>query len=112
MPNSYIDLSNGSPNTHDVFAALEFLISIEPMPTPNSRAEWEAALAPYQSDITRAAKILRTFAEQMQPATLDEMQRFFYIFTLAPQYQSNPSIAATVRAYLNEAWSGVGAWQK
>ena len=112
MPNSYIDLSNGSPDTNDVFAALEFLISIEPMPPPNSRAEWAAALAPYQDSITRAARTLRTFAEQMQPATLEEMQQFFYLFTGAPQYQTCPWMSATVRAYLNEAWSGVGPWQK
>ena len=112
MPNSYIDLSEGSPDTNDVFDALDFLISIEPVPTPNSCAEWEAALAPYQNDITRAAKTLRTFAEQLQPTTLDEMQHFFYVFTWAPKYQSNPSIAATVKAYLNESWSGVGPWQK
>jgi len=112
MPNSYIDQSDGFPDTNDVFAVLEFLISIELAPAPNSRAEWETALAPYQSDITRAARTLRTFAEQMQPATLEEMQQFFYLFAWAPQYQSNPATAATVNAYLNEAWSGVGPWQK
>jgi len=112
MPNSYIDLSNDRPEINDVFVALEFLVSIEPASRPNSRAEWEAALAPCQNDITRAAKTLRTFAEQMQPATLDEMQQFFYLFTKAPQYQTHPWISATVRAYLNEAWSGVGRWQK
>ena len=112
MPTSYFDQSNGSPYTNDVFIALDFLISIEPALRPNSRREWETALAPYQTDITRAARTLRTFAEQMQPATLEEMQQFFYLFAWAPQYQSNPATAATVSGYLNEAWSGVGPWQK
>ena len=108
----YIDASGGFPDEEDVHAALAYLVSIEPDPQPSTYDEYKTALAPYETQISRASSTLRTFAEQMQPASLDEMQYVYYRFTNDARYLTSTYIAATVTAYLNEAWNGIGSWQR
>jgi hypothetical protein len=56
--------------------------------------------------------ILRGFAEQSRPMTLEQMQADYYGFTNDPRYLVSPSVAAVVQAALNDAWSGVGPWRR
>jgi len=108
----YIDFSEGFPTEAHVLSALDFLVSIEPDPQPQTLAEYKAALAPYAARIARAVAVLRSFAEQMQPATLEAMQAQYYAFTSDKRYLTSPAVTGTAIAYLNEAWNGVGPWRR
>jgi len=108
----YIDLSEGFPDEDDVHDALAFLVSIEPTPPPPTYEEYKAGIAPYETQIARALGTLRTYAQQLQPVTLEEMRVQFHAFANDPPYLTSSYIAATVTAYLNEAWDGIGPWQR
>jgi len=112
MTNEYIDLSHGFPDEDDVHDALEFLVSIEPYPPPPAYEQYKAAIAPYETQIDRALGTLCTYASQLQPATLEEMRERFNAIANDPRYLESPYIAATVTAYLNEAFDGLGPWQR
>jgi hypothetical protein len=107
-----IDRSKAVPDEDDVFAALDYLVSIEPDPPPATHADWKAALAAYETQIARALATLRTFAEQTDPLTLEEMQRRYYGFVNDPRYLVSSYVQGTVIGYLNKAWHGVGPWQR
>jgi len=112
LPQEYVDPDEGTTTEAHVLSALDFLVSIEPDPQPQTLAEYKAALAPYEARIARAVPVLRTFAEQMQPATLQEMQAQYYTFTNDKRYLTSPAVTGTAIAYLNEAWNGVGPWRR
>jgi multidrug efflux pump subunit AcrA (membrane-fusion protein) len=108
----YVDPDEDTTTEAHVLSALDFLVSIEPNPQPQTLAEYKAALAPYEAEIARALAVLRNFAEQMQPATLEEMQVQYYTFTNDKRYLTSPAVTSTAIAYLNEAWNGVGPWRR
>ena len=96
----------------DLFAALDFLIAIEPDPPASSREEHEAATARYRPQIDLAIATLRRFAEQTVPLTLEQLQRDYYATTNHPRYLTSATVSAIVTGALNEAWDGVGPWQR
>ncbi|HUZ90304.1 MAG TPA: hypothetical protein VMU78_00140 [Methylocella sp.] len=112
MIHEYIDLSEGFPDEDDVHDALAFLVSIEPAPPPPTYQRYKAAIAPYETQIDHALGTLRTYASQLQPTTLEDMRGQFRAFANDPHYLTSIYIAATVTAYLNEAWDGIGPWQR
>ena len=95
-----------------VRSALDFLISVEPDPPPDSREEYEAATRPYRGQIKTAMATLRGFAVRTPPQTPKQMQRDYYGFTNDPHYLRSPQVSSIVRGALDEAWNGVGAWQR
>lgn len=96
----------------DVRIALNFLIEVEPDPPPDSRNEYEAATAPFQSQIADAMATLREFAEQAANPTLEQMQMDYYGFTNDAKYLRSSDISAIVRGALDEAWNGIGPWRR
>ena len=95
-----------------VRSALDFLISVEPDPPSDSREEYEAATKSYRVQIKTAMATLRRFAVRTPPLTLEQMQRNFYGFSNDPHYLRLPQVSSIVRGALDEAWNGVGAWQR
>jgi hypothetical protein len=112
LTSKYVDPDNGTTTEAHVLSALDFLVSIEPDPQPQTLAEYKAALTPYEARISRALAVLRSFAEQMQPANLEEMQARYYSFTNDKRYLTSPAVTGAAIAYLNEAWTGVGPWRR
>jgi len=99
----------------DVHEALEYLIAIEPDPDDedldiDTSEGYEAYMAQFLPDITRAMATLRAFAAQRQPKSLIEMQETYYGFT--SDYLERAEIAGVVRSALSEAWDGIGPWRK
>ncbi len=92
--------------------ALDFLVAIEPIPTSETREDYEAALAPYRSQVTAAIASMRQFAEQTEPLTLERMQRDYHGFVNDPRYRTSPEVSSVVSGALNEAWNGVGPWRR
>lgn len=98
---------------NDVHEALAFFIAIEPDPaTIASREEWEAALAPHATGIKTANTVIRRYAEEMQPATLEQMQDHYYEFTSNRRYLDTSLKVAVVTSVLQTAWDRVGPWRK
>ena len=95
-----------------VSSALDYVISVEPDPPPESREEYEAATKPYRVQIKTAMGTLRRFAVRTPPLTLEQMQRDYYGFTNDPHYLRSPQVSSIVRSALDEAWNGVGAWRR
>ena len=95
-----------------VRSALDFLVAVEPEPPPESREEYEAATEPYHTQISAAMVTLRKFAEEAQPASLEQMQKSYYGFTNDPRYLATAYISSVVCGSLNEAWEGVGPWRR
>jgi len=112
MIHEYIDFSEGVPDEEDAHDALDFLVSVEPDPPPPTYEQYKAAIAPYETQIAHALGTLRTYAGQLQPATLEVMREQFHALANDQRYLTSPYIAATVTAYLNEAWDGIGSWQR
>lgn len=109
---TYVDHSDGFPHEGDVFAALDFLVSIEPDPPPETRADWDSAIAPYNADIARAVATIRAFAEQTEPLTLEALRNHYYDFVNASRYRVSRAVQGIVTGYLNQAWNGVGPWRR
>lgn len=96
-----------------VHEALALFVAIEPDPaTAGSREEWEAALAPYATRIEEANRLLRRYAEEMQPTSLEEMQDEYYGFANDHRYLDRSLTVAVVTSVLQQAWDGVGPWRK
>ena len=96
-----------------VHEALAFFVAIEPDPvTTGSREEWEAALTPHTAKIEAANRLIRRYAEEMQPASLEEMQDEYYQFTSDDRYLDRSLTVAVVTSVLQQAWDGVGPWRK
>lgn len=112
MAPTYVDHSEGLPDEDDVFDALDFLVAIEPDPIPATLADWKAAIAPYETDIARALVTLRTFAEETEPLTLEELQRSYYGFVNDERYRVSSYVQGTVIGYLDKAWNDVGPWRR
>jgi hypothetical protein len=99
----------------DVHEALEYLIDIEPdsdddeIDTPE---DYEAYMAQFQPDITRAMATLRAFAAQRQPQDLTAMRETYYAFTNDDRYLETEEMAGVVRSVLSDAWDGIGRWGK
>jgi hypothetical protein len=93
-----------------VRCALNYLISIEPNPPPESREAYDAATRPYRQQIAAAMATLRKYAEQVR--TLEQMQLEYYGFTNDPRYLVSPQVSSIVCGALNEAWHGIGQWQR
>ena len=96
----------------DVYAALDFLIAVEPVPPAASRADYEAATGHVRPQIETAMVTLRRFAGQTVPLTLERMQRDYYRFSNDPRYLTSLEVWAIVTGALNEAWNGVGPWRR
>jgi hypothetical protein len=99
----------------DVHEALEYLIAIEPHPDDDAidtSEDYEAYMAQFQHDITRAMVTLRAFAAQRQPQDLTAMRKTYYGFTNDNRYLETEEIAGVVRSALSEAWDGIGPWRK
>ena len=99
----------------DVHESLEYLIAIEPDPDDDdidTSEDYEAYMAQFQPDITRAMAALRAFAAQRQPQDLTAMRENYYEFTNDDRYLETEEIAGIVRSALSEAWDGVGPWRK
>ncbi len=104
-----------APDTSEIHeghvrSALNYLISVEPKPTPESHEAYEAATRPYRQQIAAAMTTIRTFAQG--PRSLEQMQLDYYAITNDPRYLGSPEVSAVVCAALNEAWHGVGPWQR
>lgn len=95
----------------DVHAALEFLIRIEPA-TVNSKAEYQAATAPFRDQIAAAMATLRRFGTQVVPGELESMQTVYYGFTNAPRYLRSSIVSSVVTTALTQAWHEVGPWRR
>lgn len=95
----------------DVYASLDALVRIEP-DDAGSRGEYEAAMAPHRERIHTAMWILRRYAEQIEPQSLEAMRREYYMFTNDPRYLRTPLVSSVVTSALTEAWDGVGPWRR
>ena len=99
----------------DVHEALEYLIGIEPGPNDDdidTSEDYEAYMARFQPDNTRAIATLRAFAAQRQPQDLTAMRETYYELTNDDRYFETEEIAGVVRSALSEAWDGIGPWRK
>jgi hypothetical protein len=96
----------------DVRIALDFLVAVEPDPQPATREEYAASSLAHKPRIDRAMETLQCFAQQGQPASLEQMQLEYYGFTNDPRYLTSPLVASVVAAALNAAWHGVGPWRR
>lgn len=105
--------NHGAITEDDVHKALAFFIAIEPDPaTTDSLEAWEAALAPYAAMIETANAMIRLYAEDMQPASLEEMRRRYFRFTNDERYLDTSLTSAVVTSVLQKAWDGVGPWRR
>jgi len=101
----------------DVHEALEYLVAIEPDPDDDdldidTSEDYEAYMAQFLHDITRAMATLRAFAAQRQPQDLTAMREIYYEFTNDDRYLETEYIASVVRSALSEAWDGIGPWRR
>jgi hypothetical protein len=106
----YIAPETSEIDEDHVRCALNYLISIEPNPPPESREAYDAATRPYRQQITAAMATLRKYAESVR--TLEQMQLEYYEFTNDPRYLVSPEVSSIVCGALNEAWNGIGQWQR
>lgn len=99
----------------DVHEALEYLIGIEPDPDDDdidTSEDYEAYMARFLPDITRAMATLRAFAAQRQLQDLTAMRENYYEFTNDDRYLETEDAVGVVRSALSEAWDGIGPWRK
>lgn len=99
----------------DVHEALQYLIGIEPDPDDDdidTSEDYEASLAQFRPNITRAMATLRAFAAQRQPQDLAAMREHYDDFTKNDRYLETEETAGVVRSALSEAWDGIGPWRK
>jgi len=106
----YIAPETSEIDEDHVRCALNYLISIEPNPPPESREAYDAATRPYRQQIAAAMATLRKYAEPVR--TLEQMQLEYYGFTNDLRYLVSPEVSSIVCGALNEAWHGIGQWQR
>lgn len=94
----------------DVHAALLFLIAIEA--DADNMEAYRAAMAPYEPQITQATATLRAYARQAEPQDLETLRRLYYAFTDDPRYLTSGRVSSIVTSALDQAWHGVGGWQR
>ena len=92
--------------------ALDFLVAIEPDPPSDTREQYLAAVAPPLQESAAALATLRRFAKQAWPMTLEQMQALYYRFTRDTRYMRSAVACSVVTTVLNQAWNGVGPWQR
>jgi len=100
----------------DVHRALDFLIAIEPDPDDDTLDNLDDAAcdALMEANVARGeavTAVLRRYAEQRQPETLESMQAAYYGFTNDPRYLVNAHVSAVVTSTLGQAWDGIGPWR-
>lgn len=93
-----------------VFDALAQLVEIEERAEASD--DYQAVKQHSAGEVASAISVLGVFAEEMQPASLGEMQREFYAFTEAEQFQGSTVARISVRSYLSAAWHQIGPWRK
>ncbi len=101
----------------DVHAALAFVVAIEPDPDDEAFDDlgddaYEAMMRASASKGDEAIRTLRRYALQRQPESLPAMQTAYHGFTNDPRYLESAHISAVVTSSLNQAWNGVGLWQR
>jgi hypothetical protein len=96
----------------DIREALDFLVAVEPKRPPLTREEYQAAIAPYRTQIDAAMANLRRFAEEIEPLTLEQMQEKYYSFTNNRRYLVTSIVSSVVTTSLNQAWDHVGPWRR
>ena len=97
----------------DVHRALAFLIAIEPDPDDDTldEAAYDALMEATVARGEVATTVLRRYAEQRQPETLESMQAAYYGFTNDPRYLVSAHVSAVVTSALGQAWDGIGPWR-
>lgn len=100
--------------TRDIVCdVLEHLVSLEPdNDMLFSMEEYQSHMAEHEHEIKEAIAVLRKYGEQIYPRTLDAMQQVFYSLANDERFKDSIEAVSVVRSYLNEAWDGIGPWQK
>jgi hypothetical protein len=111
MPN-YVPPEVVPLNEGHVRDALDFLVAIEPSPTPDTREAYEAATEPYRYQAAAAIATIRRFAEQSSPQSLQQMQAQYYAFTNDRRYLTTAEASAVVTDAINRAWHGIDVWRR
>jgi hypothetical protein len=88
-----------------VETALDFFILLESMP-----GEYSTLKAYNKEAADQHNAIVRQFAEEMQPCTLEHMQDVFYSFTNSPKYRQTMAACSVARTVLSSNWHRVGEW--
>lgn len=98
----------------DVHHALAHLVAVEQDRNSfSSAAAYRTAMAPHAESTHAAMSLLRTYAEQMQPAELNAMQACYIGFSNDPRYLGDDVTAlGVVTSALSAAWNGIGPWSR
>lgn len=106
--------------TRDQFyAALDFLVSIEPDPEEID-IEYDVMMAPYKAEIAEAESIIRSYGEQIAHNGLEYMQdelqlainRLEYMQDeLQLDHQATLFAMCVITSTVNRVWDGCGEWQ-
>ena len=98
----------------DVHHALAHLVAIEQDREKfGSATAYRTAVATHAESTQAAMSLLRTYAEQMQPADLNTMQIHYIGFSNDPRYIGDDVTSMGVVArVLSKAWNGIGPWSR
>lgn len=86
--------------------AIDFFILLESVPV-----DYEELRSRNRHLAAQHNSLIRKFAEEMQPASLEDMQRVFYQITTSPKYSVTRVARSIARTVLSSNWNGVGEWR-
>jgi hypothetical protein len=95
---------------NEVFNALTILAHIEGKAEASS--DYSETISLFRKEIAEYREILSQYARQMQPASLEAMQREFYLITGHEDFQETVVTSVSVRTHLTSAWHNIGPWRK
>jgi hypothetical protein len=99
------EYTGGLVNRIQVESALDFFIMIEP--------DFDQAVdeTKFVQEKIQARQIIRQYAVQHLPCSLDVLQDLFYSFSNSNKYLYNIETISVVRTMLSTCWEGLAGWR-
>lgn len=86
--------------------AIDFFIMLESLPV-----DYDELKTYNRHTYTRFQALIRQYGEEMQPASLEQMQAVFYQITNSPKYLVTRTANSIARTVLSSNWDGIGEWR-
>jgi hypothetical protein len=103
--------ANTDVTENDVHEALKILIKIEKDTTDAEEGVYESEIEKNAVQIAKSEEILKRYAKQNE-GELSDMQDAYYKITTAPRYRNDMIAMSVACSALNDAFNGVGVWQR
>ncbi|MEW6343033.1 MAG: hypothetical protein AB1704_20420 [Pseudomonadota bacterium] len=96
----------------DLERVLDWLISIEPDPSaPDAMEQAKKNKTLHAARLVRTKEVIRRYANQIEPPTVEAMREEFYRITRRDKYTSDAVALSVVYATLHYGWNGINGWQ-